>query len=196
MALTFAKRKTLRLKDFDYSQPGAYFVTICVRNKRCLLGSIADSEMRLSRYGLMAAESWEWLSSAYKYVVLDAWTIMPNHLHGIIFINQPCRGGSRAAPTSEFKIKPLGQIIGAFKSISTKQINIHQQMPGIPFWQRGFHEHVIRHEESLIRIRDYIATNPLRWELDRENPQATGNDDFDAWLGKFQPRPTTQDIVL
>jgi len=121
---------------------------------------------------------------------------MPNHLHGIIFIDQPCRGGSRAAPTSEFKIKPLGQIIGAFKTISTKQINIHQQMPGIPFWQRGFYEHVIRHEKALNRIRDYITTNPLRWELDRENPQAIGNDDFDVWLAKFQPRPTKQNIVL
>jgi putative transposase len=143
----------------------------------------------------MAAESWKWLSSAYNYVVLDMWTIMPNHLRGIIF-DQPCRGGSRAAPTSEFKIKPLGQIIGAFKTISTKQINIHRKIPGIPFWQRGFYEHVIRHEEALNRIRDYIATNPLRWELDRENPQATGNDDFDVWLTKFQPKPTKQDIEL
>jgi len=121
---------------------------------------------------------------------------MPNHLHGIIFIDLQSRGGSRAAPATEIKIKPLGQIIGAFKTVSTKKINIYRQMPRIPFWQRGFYEHVIRDEESLNRIRDYIATNPTRWEIDRENLQTIGKDDFDAWLAMFHPKPTKEDIAL
>ena len=69
-------------------------------------------------------------------------------------------------------------------------------MPGIPFWQRGFYEHVIRHEEALNRIRDYIATNPRRWQIDRENQQAVGEDDFDSWLAKFKPKPIKQEMAL
>ena len=195
MALTFAKRKTLRLKDYDYTQSGAYFVTIGVKEHECLLGSIADEEMRLSQYGLIAAESWKWLSSAYYFITLDEWIIMPNHVHGIIFINQPYEGGSRTAPTQP-KPLPLSRLVGAFKTVSSKQINIHRKMPGIPFWQRGFYEHVIRHEEALNRIRDYIATNPRRWQIDRENQQSVGEDDFDSWLAKFKPKPIKQEMAL
>ena len=201
MALIGPKRRSLRLKDYDYSQAGAYFMTLCVKDRKCLLGSVADGEITFSQYGLITAEFWEWLSSAYPHISLDEWTIMPNHLHGIIIISNPCRGGSRAAPTravptSEIKIKPLGQIIGAFKTISSKQINIHRQTPGAPFWQRGFYEHIIRDEKSLERIREYIVTNPLRWQLDRENQQATGKDEFDGWLTRFHQKPATKAIEL
>jgi len=186
----------LRLKDYDYSQPGAYFVTVCVNHRRFLLGSVIDGEMNLSKYGLIVAEFWQWLRSAYPYVCLDEWTIMPNHLHGVIVINHHCRGGSRAAPTRECHLKPLGQIIGAFKTVSTKKINLYRQTRGTPFWQRGFYEHVIREEKSLNRIREYILTNPLRWQLDRENPQAAGKDDFDDWLAKFHPKPQNRGLEL
>lgn len=159
------------------------------------MGSVIEGEMELSKYGLIVAESWKWLSSAYPHLSLDEWTIMPNHLHGIIFINQPNAGGSRTAPTIP-KPLPLSRLVGAFKTISSKQINLHRQTPGAPFWQRGFYEHLIRDEKSLGRIRDYIATNPLRWQLDRENAQAIGKDDFDDWLSKFHLRPTKQAIEL
>ena len=113
-----------------------------------------------------------------------------NHLH-----NQNSRGRfeSRPCTAKTITVKPL---VGAFKTVSTKQINIHRQKPRTPFWQRSFYEHVIRHEEALNRIRNYIATNPLRWQLDRENAQATGKDDFDDWLSKFHPKPATKAIVL
>jgi putative transposase len=189
------KRKSLRLQNYDYSQSGAYFVTICVKDRKCLLGSVADSEMGLSKYSQTTAELWLWLSSAYPYVSLDEWTIMPNHFHGIIFINQPNAGGSRTAPTMPQPL-PLSRLVGAFKTISSKQINIIRQTPGAPFWQRGFYEHIIRDEKSLERIQEYIVTNPLRWQLDRENPQATGKDDFDGWLSKFHPKPHNKDIDL
>ncbi len=195
MAKQLPNRPTLRLKDYDYAQSGAYFVTICVKNRQCLLGSIIEGEMKLNPNGLITAESWTWLSTAYPFITLDEWTVMPNHLHGIIFINQPPEGGSRTALTMPRPL-PLSRLVGAFKKVSSKQINIHRQRPGIPFWQRGFYEHVIRHEEALSRIRDYIATNPSRWELDRENRQATGKDDFDGWLGKFHPQPNQEIIEL
>ncbi|MFI5330749.1 MAG: transposase [Desulfobaccales bacterium] len=188
-------RRSLRLKDYDYRQSGAYFVTICVKDRKYLLGSITDGEARLSTYGSIVANCWLWLSSGYSYLSLDEWTIMPNHLHGIIFIYQPNAGGSRTAPTIP-KPLPLSRLVGAFKTVSSKYINIVRQTLGAPFWQRGFYEHVIRHEEALNRIRNYIATNPVRWELDRENQQATGKDDFDDWLTKFHQKPTTKAIVL
>ena len=120
---------------------------------------------------------------------------MPNHFHGIICINKPTDGGSRTAPTIPQPL-PLSRLVGAFKTVSSKHINIIRQTIGAPFWQRGFYEHIIRHEEALNRIRNYIATNPVRWQLDRENLQATGKDDFDSWLSKFHPKPQNADIAL
>lgn len=195
MDLIGPKRRSLRLKDYDYSKSGAYFITICVKDRQCLLGSIVDAEIKLSEHGLITTKSWKWLSSAYPHISLDEWTIMPNHLHGVIFINQPNAGGSRTAPTIPQSL-PLSRLVGAFKTVSSKHINIHRQTPGAPFWQRGFYEHIIRDEKSLERISEYILTNPLRWQLDRENQQANGKDAFDDWLSKFHPRPTKHNIKL
>ena len=113
MALIEHNRRSLRLQDYDYSQPGAYFVTICVKDRKCLLGSVTDGEMRLAKYGLIAAKSWQWLSSAYPYISLDEWTIMPNHFHGIIFINEPMQRAVREPPLQPptqrtFAVKPIG----------------------------------------------------------------------------------------
>jgi len=122
--------------------------------------------MVLKDAGRVVAGTWQWLEQQYDYVDLDEWTVMPNHFHGIVVLG--CRGGSRTAPTG--KRKPLGRLIGAFKTVSTKQINEMRNTSGAKLWQRGFYEHIIRNDESLNRIREYIMNNPLQWELDRENP--------------------------
>jgi putative transposase len=189
MMAVLRNRRSLRLSEYDYSQAGAYFITICVKKHQCLLGNIVRNQIQLSRYGKIVEKSWEWLSHAYDYLESDEWTIMPNHFHGIIIISATCRDGSRTAPTAENKMKPLGRLIGAFKTISTKQINFIRKTRGIPFWQRNFYEHVIRDDHALNRIREYITTNPLRWYLDRENPQARGRDEFDNWLATFKKPP-------
>ena len=94
---------------------------------------------------------------------------MPNHLHGIIMIRDDIRrGGSRTAPTE--KRKPLGRLIGAFKTVSTKRINELRLTSGGPFWQRNYYEHVIRSEEELAEVREYILNNPARWNEDENNP--------------------------
>jgi len=186
-------RRSLRLPEYDYSQIGTYFVTICVHRRERLLGSIRNVEMQLNEYGQIVAECWQWLPGAYPYVCLDEWVIMPNHLHGIIVING--RGGSRTAPIKEFKAKPLGRLIGAFKTVSTKKINAFRQIKGAAFWQRNFFEHVVRNEESLNRIREYIITNPQRWDLDRENPRAVGKDKFDSWLAGFKSIHSDQEKI-
>jgi putative transposase len=163
-------RRSIRLKGYDYAQPGAYFVTICVRERECALGDVVDGGMVLNDLGEIVCESWSWLAEQYPYVTLDEWVVMPNHLHGIIIIDDDDgRGASRRTPT---KRKPLGQLVGAFKTVSTKRINQIHDNAGTLFWQRGFYEHIVRNERELDAIRQYITDNPLKWELDRDNPDA------------------------
>jgi putative transposase len=183
-------RRSIRLPGYDYTSPGAYFVTICVRGRECLLGEIVDGEMRLNEWGRIAAESWQWLGQQYPYVSLDAWVIMPNHMHGIIVIHEDdtvhadggSRDDSRIAPTriaptiaAVKKRKPLGRLVGAFKTVSTKHINQLRDMPGVPFWQRNYWEHIVRNDTSLNRIREYIQNNPARWIEDQLHPAAPPN---------------------
>jgi putative transposase len=169
-------RRSIRLKGYDYARPGAYFVTICVRERECALGGVVDGEMVLNDWGRIVAESWSWLAEQYPYITLDEWVVMPNHLHGIIIINDDAgRGASRRAPTAMVpaKRKPLGQLVGAFKTVSTKRINQMRDTASTPFWQRGFYEHIVRNDRELDAIRQYIIYNPLKWELDRDNPDNT-----------------------
>ncbi len=173
-------RQSIRLPGYDYSQAGFYFVTICCYHRQCLFGDIADGVMQLNQYGEIVAETYQWLSQRYPYLNLDEWIIMPNHFHGIMVLtDKPCRGDSRIAPTitqntqpinSEPKRKSLGRLIGAFKTVSTKNINLIRNAPGTPVWQRNYYEHIIRNEESLNKIREYIVNNPLSWQLDQLNP--------------------------
>jgi REP element-mobilizing transposase RayT len=156
-------RKSLRLQGFDYASAGAYFVTIVAKDRALLF-----EDMRL--YDI-AGQSWRWLGARYDHVQLDEFVIMPNHVHAILWITDPRRGGSRAAPTaSRAELKPLGQLIGAFKTVSAKQINRIRGTPGVPVWQRNFYEHIVRTDDELNRIRQYIIDNPGQWETDAENP--------------------------
>jgi REP element-mobilizing transposase RayT len=174
-------RRSIRLQDYDYSQPGAYFVTICALDRECLFGDVRCGKMALNELGEIVAESWQWLERQYEYVEMDEWVVMPNHLHGIIVImdfgDDSCTGGSRTARTrtaptgsDQPKREPLGRLIGAFKTVSTKRVNQIHNTPGAKLWQRNYSEHIIRNENELNRIREYIAQNPAKWEFDRENP--------------------------
>ena len=166
-------RRSVRLKGYDYAQAGSYFVTLCTHDRACLFGDVVDGQMRLNEYGQVVADSWMWLSDQYPHVELDEWVVMPNHLHGIMVLTGPDgRGGSRTAPTKNRK--PVGRLIGAFKTVSTKRLNTLRHTPGLLVWQRNYYEHIVRSEESLDRIRRYIIGNPARWDEDPENPQAVG----------------------
>jgi REP element-mobilizing transposase RayT len=140
-----------------------------VQDRVCSLGKVKGEGTVLSATGQIVEEVWYWLGEHFENVELDDFVIMPNHIHGIVIINDPRRGGSRTAPTQE-PTKPLGRLIGAFKTVSTKRINELNETPGMVFWQRNFYDHIIRNEKDLHRIRTYIANNPLRWALDEENP--------------------------
>ncbi len=171
-------RRSIRLRNYDYSQTGAYFVTICVQHRECLFGEITDRVMRLNDAGNIVAEQWKWLGKQYDHVELDEWRIMPNHMHGIIVITDVVgggglrKGGSRTAPTGNapVKRKPLGRLIGAFKTVSTKHVNILRNTPGNKLWQRNYWEHIIRNNTELQRICEYIQNNPARWQEDALHP--------------------------
>ncbi|WP_019504434.1 transposase [Pleurocapsa sp. PCC 7319] len=168
-------RRSIRLKGYDYSQAGFYFVTICCYQRQCLFGDIVNGLMQLNQYGEIVAETYQSLSFRYSYINLDEWIIMPNHFHGIIVLtDKPCRGVSRNAPTppinSKPKRKPLGRLIGAFKTVSTKKINLIRNAPGSSVWQRNYYEHIIRNQKSLNNIRQYIINNPISWNVDQLHP--------------------------
>jgi putative transposase len=175
------RRRQLRLSGYDYSQPGSYFVTICVKERACLLGTVAESSMRLNKIGDLIAACWHDLPGHYPDISLDAFVVMPNHIHGVVFV-----GAGSPRPSSG---RTISTSVGYFKYQSTKRVNEVRNSPGARFWQRNFFEHVIRDDNSLNRIREYIFTNPERWELDQNNPQARGDDEFDRWLGAMKGRP-------
>ena len=160
-------RRSIRLKGYDYAQAGAYFVTVCTQDRVCLFGNVVDGKMRLNAVGQMVQAAWGDLPNHYPHVELDEFVIMPNHVHGIIFI---VGAGFKPAPTIPIKCHGLAEIVRAFKTFSARRINQHLGMSGVPVWQRNYYEHIIRDESSLNRIRQYILDNPLRWTLDRENP--------------------------
>ena len=163
-------RHLTRLKEYDYSQPGGYFITICTKNRSCLFGVVDNDRVILNRYGEIIQISWLALPEHYHNVELDVFVIMPNHIHGIIFLTDVGAGLKPAPTVSPGYCHPLPEIIRAFKTFSSRQINKFRNMPGTSVWQRNYYEHVIRKDESLDKIREYIVTNPLRWALDRDNP--------------------------
>ena len=197
-------RRSIRLRGYDYTQPGAYFVTICAQGGECLFGEMVGGELVLSEYGHIVQQSWNDLPNHYPHVELDAWVIMPNHVHGIIVLvpdanvvgadhaivgaGRGIGAGLRPAPTSPACTGPaptrgrklthhgLPEIVRALKSFSARRINQLRTTPGVPVWQRNYYEHIIRSERALQAIRQYILDNPFRWHLDRYNPAAAGQD--------------------
>ena len=175
-------RHSIRLNEYDYSQAGAYFVTICAHNRECVFGNVVKGEMRLNKYGRVVEAEWIETASIRNNVELDVFVVMPNHFHGVLVIvgggrDTVGRDTARRAPTAinERFGKPtsgsLPTIVRSFKSAVTKRINELRGTPETPVWQRNYYEHVIRDEGDLNEIREYIMSNPLKWELDRENPE-------------------------
>jgi len=176
-------RRSIRLQDYDYAQAGAYFVTICVQDRQCLLGCIANDVVCLNDAGQMIARWRQELAHKFPSVELDAYVIMPNHIHGIIitiadadvgFDTQVGLGGAHAGVGAHAGA-PLPQIVQWFKTMTTNEyIRGVKEKSWLPFpgrlWQRNYYEHVVRSDQDLQRIRRYIEENPLKWALDTENP--------------------------
>jgi REP element-mobilizing transposase RayT len=186
------RRRSIRLSGYDYSQNGAYFITLCAYNRECLFGEIINDEMHLNNAGKMMRDEWLEISNKFPTIELDEFVIMPNHMHGIIQIvddmyiknndadvgatlvvarnetnragTMENRAGTRPAPT-------VGNIVGAFKSLTTNEYIRRVKSGEIPsfetyIWQRNYYEHIIRDEKALANIREYIEGNPKNWQDD------------------------------
>ena len=175
------QRKSMRLNCYDYSKDGYYFVTICTFEKINLFGDIIDGEMVLNGIGKIVNECWMKIPNHFSNVKLDEYVIMPNHFHGIIVIvgaGSPrqerqvglCHRSAPGAATAPVPTRTIGGIVAFFKCQSTKKINKSEGCPGRKIWQRGYHDRVIRSQFELEEARKYIYENPLKWELDPENP--------------------------
>ncbi len=165
------KRRSIRLKKYDYSKPGAYFITICTQNKKCLFGEIIDGEMLLNEMGCIVKNEWLKTKQLRKNIECNVFVVMPNHFHSIVEINESYKGVLQYAPTKmQSPSKTIGAIVRGFKSAVTKQINKLQQTPGKKLWQRNYYEHIIRDEDDYNQIYEYINNNILKWELDSLHP--------------------------
>jgi len=144
-----------------------------------VFGEILDGRMELNEYGHIVSVCWHNLPEYHPHVTLSAFIVMPNHVHGIVVIN---RMDTESGPMEPGKQRSLFEIVRVFKTSSSRRINKVRGTLGSPVWQRSYWEHVIRNQEESNRIHEYVIANPRRWHLDRENPNRTGEDDFDHWI--------------
>jgi putative transposase len=162
------RSKSLRLPGYDYSQSGAYFITVCIDGRRHLLGEMTDGFLEPNEYGLAVEYWWRRIPEKYVQAEIDRYIVMPNHFHGILWIRRS--ETERGHPHGG--VPTLGGMVGWFKARSTNvAIDIAKRDHVVlgPFWQRNYYERIIRNDEELNRIRRYILENPERWEEDPEN---------------------------
>jgi putative transposase len=167
-------RKSIRLKEYDYSQPGEYFVTICAKNHKCIFGSIVNGQIDLNERGRIVERCWKGIPEHFSNVKLDEYVIMPNHIHGILILNESV-GTRHAVSLHERFGKPVSgsvsTIVRSFKSAVTKRINEMHVRESAQLWQPRYYDRIIRSEKELQNIRDYIANNVITWTYNKENPE-------------------------
>ncbi len=180
-------RRSIRLRGYDYSSIGAYFVTICVHERQCLFGDIVDGEMWLNDFGNIIATEWMRLTELRPDIETGEYVVMPNHFHGIVHIIEQSTalidkdnvgtihtvGAIHELPLQKRQQRRnmiLPKIVGRFKMITTKQINIIRDTPGVPLWQRNYYEHIIRDDADYTRIAEYLDDNPSSWIEDSLHP--------------------------
>jgi len=167
-----SRRKPTRLVTCNYCREGPYFVTICVAKMECLFGGVDHGVVRLSKAGHVARETWLGVLESFPTVAPDEFVIMPNHMHGILgFVGAglapPGVGTGTLAP-SQRKTLTLSDVVGAFKSISTRKINAQSGVAGRVLWQRSFYDRVLRDGEEMRHAQRYILENPARWSAKRQ----------------------------
>jgi len=152
-------RKNNRLRHFDYSNPGFYFITICTHKMKCCFGTIENSALILNRLGKLVEQLWMETTKIRSNIELHEFVVMPNHFHAIVQLteNESCSNHQQN----------LGNIIKGFKSSVTSSYRKQMENDKRKIWQRGYNEHIVRNEQSLLKIREYVVNNPLKWELDR-----------------------------
>jgi len=181
-------RRSIRLRQFDYTSPKAYFVTLCTDDRRFTFGRVTKSEIHLSKIGRIVAEEWLRSPDVRPEIQLDEWIVMPNHLHGIVVITASGSGHETlippiTRPSRSLYRKPRSSssFLGGLKATVTRRVNVFRGTPGAPVWQRNFYEHIIRDKRGLKDIRKYIIENPLNWDTDPLNPRGRPNEQTQPW---------------
>jgi REP element-mobilizing transposase RayT len=173
-------RRSLRLPGYNYTQPGAYYITICTYQRQGWFGDVVDGEMRCNRLGDIVYTFWQGLPHRFPHIKLDAFVVMPNHLHGILMITEQGRKSIPFDTPVESFGKPvpgsIPTVVRSFKSAVTTRINLMRPASSTPVWQRNYHESIIRIESGLDRVRQYIINNPCQWASDAENPRYNSDD--------------------
>ena len=192
-------RKSIRLKGYDYSQAGGYYITMVTLWRECLFGEVVGGEIRVNALGMIAQECWDEIPVHFPNMDVDAFVVMPNHLHGIIFIHEnnwvatnslPPVGARHVCPVGYvsplqepsypprgFKPGSVGAVVASFKSAVTRRAGRELDLGNI--WKRNYYEHILRSQADYERIAGYILDNPVNWDQDEENPQnpaGAGND--------------------
>lgn len=190
------RRHSIRLRGYDYASAGAYFVTVCTKDRACLFGSVVDSKFRPNDAGRIVQDAWNAIPGRCPGARIDTFVVLPNHIHGIVILvgaglalpdlitvpegaavgaglalpnpSTVPEGAASSAPTPH----TLGDIMRVFKSTSAIAVNRHLGRRGNPLWQRNFYERIIRDDTEMVHVREYIKTNPARWDTDTENPHA------------------------
>jgi REP element-mobilizing transposase RayT len=159
-------RKPTRLSGFNYANSGGYFITLVTHERKKIFGNIVNGEMVTNAIGRIVSDEWVRSVEIRPEIELDHWCVMPNHFHAIIIMKEsyshPQGGTFQRTPDS------LGSIVAGFKGSVTRKVNEINGSHGFPVWQRNYYDHIIRDDEDLNRIREYIINNPSKWELDKE----------------------------
>jgi len=169
-------RRSVRLPGFDYSKIGMYFVTVCASERRCIFGEVRDDETVLSSIGQIVSACWIEIPHHFPNVKIEAYVVMPNHIHGILTIHSNWKGaGSQeklAAPMESFgKPTPrsIPTIVRSFKAAASRHSRESGYVKGESIWQRGYYEHVLRNTREYVEVTNYILQNPARWADDEDN---------------------------
>ena len=165
-------RRSIRLRGHTYDH-GAYFVTIRTRERFPVLARIIAESVQLTALGEIVEKCWKSIPIHHPHVTLDAWVVMPDHLHGILVVQPAHLGDRNGADSRNAAIGDrapngpspgsVGAVVGTFKAAATREVNRIQSSPGLRFWQRNYYEHIVRDAADMGRIREYIITNPARW---------------------------------
>ena len=173
------RRYTLRLRHYDYSEAGSYFVTICTHKRVCILGELAEGRMQLTEFGGIVDSCWQETPGRFPNIGTDAFVVMPNHVHGIIVLGHDSGHGPSSPSAAGQETVPMGrpslpQVVAYFKYQTTKAINGIRNSPGCRVWQRGYYDHIVRNERDLALTREYVVNNPAQGEQDTDNPRNVG----------------------
>ncbi len=177
---TIHRRKSIRLQGYDYSQAGAYFITVCTHNRVPLFGEIVDGVMVLNTAGQIVEKCWCAIPEHFPQVTLDEFVVMPNHVHGIITVGAnnhlpqhylplpsdetPIQSNEPPRPLQHGTSRAIGSMVRGFKIGVTRWFRANTDIHAV--WQRNYYEHIIRNEDAYLKIAEYIQTNPQRWETD------------------------------